>query len=119
MRRIAVAGVLALALAACTASQAYRVTGESLVAMGNEFAVTAETMNRGLDAHSVSPEQYDAWRAFALRFKALYPRACDTYRDALEKSDAVKRDGAAALLSSLSFEMQAWQLTYAADGGAP
>lgn len=117
---VGVVGVLVLCVA-CTASQAYVATGEGLVTLGNEFVVTAEAMNAGIDAHRVTEQQYDAWRAFALRFKAVYPGACRLYRTALDKSDHSQRDQAAALLTGLSAELAIWSANAASsrDGGAP
>jgi hypothetical protein len=115
---------LAVLVAGCTEAQAYVVTSAGLTTLGNEFADVADAMNKGLDAHRVSPEQYDAWRAFAIRFNVVYPGACDMFEEALAKSDRPKREQAAAVLATLALELRVYSESFvhqvnASDGGVP
>lgn len=98
--------------AACTHTQAYVATGESLVTLGETFVATGHLMDSALDKGAVTPEQYRRWAAFAHYFKPTYDVAADRWLH----SDDTAAQHAAAVLAALSAELAGW---VAIAGGSP
>lgn len=90
---------------ACTNLTPYVVTGESLVAVGNQFADVGEAMNKGLDAGKVTPEQYRTWAAFGKRFQVLYPATVNAWSAALEANDKALQGDLAGAVARLTAEL--------------
>lgn len=106
--------VVLLLLLACSHTQIWVATGESLVALSDTFAATAQLMNAALDAKVVTPEQYQRWASFAAYFKTTYDLAADRWLHA----DATASEHAAVVLSTLSAELAEWNAV-AVKGTAP
>lgn len=97
-----VAALAAIAtISACTHSQAWSASGEAIAALGQTFVATGHAMDAAYDAHTVTPEQYRRWAAFAHHFKALY----DTTADRWLHADDSAAEHAAAVLAALSAEL--------------
>lgn len=95
-----------LALAACSHTQAYVATGESIDALGQTFVATGHALDAAYDAHRVSEAQYDRWRAFVKFFKPTYDMAADRWLHA----DETASEHAAAVLAALSAELATFAL---------
>lgn len=61
-----------IAMVGCKTVDPYIATGETLHVVGQEFVSVGLAMNKGLDNHTVTVEQYRKWVAFAVRFKPAY-----------------------------------------------
>jgi hypothetical protein len=77
-----------LLVAACRSSAGYVVTGESLDALGQSFVKVGEAYNKGLDAKSVTSEQYRTWASFAKKFQTAYPPAVQMWKASVAVNDA-------------------------------
>lgn len=99
---------LSLTIAACTHSQAWVASGESLDALGRTFLTTGQALDAAYDAKLVSEADYSRWRAFVPYFQATYDVAADRWLHA----DDGAAEHAAAVLAALSAELA----TFAAMG---
>lgn len=113
IRMPALAVVFALsATIACTHTQVWVASGESLVVLGESFVATGHAMDAALDAKTVDEATYRRWAAFARYFKPAYETAADRW---LHSDDSASKH-AAAVLASLSAELAEWA---AVAGGKP
>lgn len=104
-RSIAFTLVLVVLLAACATSTTFIVSGESLDAAGKAFVTVGNAYNKGLDAKTVTVEQYKAWAAFATKFKAGYPASVQLWKSAIAVNDTALTKKADAVIVSLVSEM--------------
>ena len=102
---------MALMLVACSHAQAWRVSGESIDAMGKTFLATGSALDAAYSAGKVTDAQYDRWRAFVKYFKPTYDVAADRWLHA----DDSAAEHAGAVLASLATELAA----FSAMTGAP
>lgn len=91
-------------LNACTHTQAWVASGESIDALGKTFLATGQALDQAYDAHLVTEAQYARWRAFVPYFKATYDVAADRWLHA----DDSAAEHAAAVLAALSAELAAF-----------
>lgn len=101
-----------LLFAACTHTQAWRASGESIDALGQTFLATGHALDAAYDAKLLPEAQYERWRAFARYAKPLYDTASDRWLHADDTASA----HAAAVLAALSAELAGFT---AMAGGAP
>ena len=85
----------------CSHAQAWRVSGESIDALGKAFLATGAALDAAYDAHQVSEADYERWRAFVKYFKPTYDVAADRW---LHGDDSAA-DHAGAVLAALSAEL--------------
>jgi hypothetical protein len=96
---------LALYLTACASSTGFIVSGESLDAAGRSFVAVGQAYNAGLDAKTVTVEQYRAWATFARKFQQAYPPAVQLWKSSVAVNDAALQKDSAALIASLVTEL--------------
>lgn len=97
---------LALAVTACSAHvDPYIATGELLHVTGQEFVLTAGAFNKGLDDHTVTVEQYQAWAKFAVKFKASYSLAIASWNFATANHDAIEQGKVKDIALALAGEL--------------
>ncbi len=101
---------LLLLLCACSGVSPLVVTGESLAALGDTFAETATAMDAGLDAKTVTVEQYRAWRTFGLGFQHSYPLAVALWEVARATQDKATEREVARILVRLAGELAAFRV---------
>jgi hypothetical protein len=101
---------LVLFLCACSA-QPLIVTGESFKALGATFIATADAMDAGLDAKTVTPAQYKVWADFGRRFQASYGPAVDLWQLARINGDPALEREATVILVRLAGELAAFRET--------
>lgn len=89
----------------CAGAQPYIATQEALKLTSDEFVVTSEFFERGLDAKTVSVEDYRKWSAFEKAFKAGWNLSADLYEAALRSSDKTRQDQAAAILAGFASDL--------------
>lgn len=89
----------------CTSSQAFVVTGESVIGLGETYAATGHMMDVALDAKKVTVEQYRVWASFSKRFQLVYVPAGDLWKAALLANDAPAAQQAAVVLGALAFDL--------------
>jgi hypothetical protein len=113
------AAAAALLLVACSHAQAWRATGETVVALGESYVATGEAMDALLDRGLISVESYRTWAAFCSYWRPAYDEA---FRQWLN-GDATAQQRAAGVLSLLAAELAVWTARSARpepqDGGAP
>lgn len=95
----------------CSHTQAWRVSGESIDALGKTFLATGAALDDAYRAGKVTEAQYERWRVFVKYFKPTYDVAADRWLH----SDDSAGEHAAAVLAALSAELA----TFAAPGGKP
>lgn len=78
-------------LSGCTATKAFVVTGESLEAVGQQFIIASDAMQKAQKEGRVSKEEFLQWAEFSARFDTFYSRGVD----ALKAARAIKDDVAA------------------------
>ncbi len=74
---------------ACPSMTPFIVIGEALDGLGKQFVVVGKAMNHGLDAGTITKEQYRTWADFAKRFQTLYPSLAQGWRDARKATDVL------------------------------
>lgn len=82
--------VLVMGLAACNLSQ-WRISGEALDAVGQQFLATGKIYDQLFEAGSISAAQYRPWAVFAEKFVLVYEPAVKAWLAAQsqqEKGDA-------------------------------
>jgi hypothetical protein len=97
-----------LLLCACSGNHLI-VSGESFKALGATFIATADVMDAGLDAKTVTPEQYKEWSAFGRRFQASYGPAVDLWQLARLNGDPALEREATVILVRLAGELAAFR----------
>ena len=97
--------VLAVLMAACASSTGFIISGESLDATGKAFVTVGQAYNKGLDAKTVTPEQYRAWATFARKFQQAYPPAVQLWKSSVAVNDAALQKDSATLIASLVNEL--------------
>ena len=95
-------------LGSCTHDQALIVTGESLDALGQQFASTGAAMNEARAAGTISADTYAGWRTFGRKFQAAYPLACSLWRAADAAKDERLQVQAGAIVAALGVDLAAW-----------
>jgi hypothetical protein len=90
--------------AACTHSQAWQASGESIDALGRTFLATAQIVDAAYDAKRLPEADYARWREFALYFKSVHRIAADRWLH----GDDTASEHAAAVLAALSAELAVW-----------
>ena len=88
--------VLCLGLVACNLSQ-WRMSGEALDAVGQQFLTTGKMYDQLFEQGSISAGDYRPWAVFAERFKLVYEPAVKAWLAA--KSSQEKGDAADAILA--------------------
>ncbi len=88
--------VLCIGLAACNLSQ-WRMSGEALDAVGQQFLTTGKMYDQLFDQGSISAADYRPWAVFAERFKLVYEPAVKAWLAA--QSSQEKGDAADAILA--------------------
>lgn len=81
---------LLLGLAACNLSQ-WRISGEALDAVGQQFLTTGKLYDQLFEQGSLTPAEYRPWAVFAERFKLIYEPVVKSWlaaRTNQEKGDA-------------------------------
>lgn len=86
---------------ACSHTQAWAVSGESIDALGKTFLATGAALDAAYDARQVTELQYERWRAFVPYFKSTYDVAADRW---LHGDDSAA-EHAGAVLAALSAEL--------------
>lgn len=81
--------LLFVAAPACTHTDRLIVAGESIDAIGDEFIVAWEAMNKGYTEGKIDKATYDKWGEFAPRGRAAYHEAASAWRAARKVGDAV------------------------------
>ncbi len=119
MKTLAAVGiaVVALSLYACSSVSPLVVSGEALAAVGNQFADTADAMNRGVDSGAVTVEQYRAWRSFGQVFQTTYPHTVALWEVARVSGDKKLEAEVTAILGRMILELAAFKPPASADGG--
>ncbi len=82
--------LLLLGLVACGINQ-WRMSGEALDAVGQQFLATGKLYDQLFEQGSISAAEYRPWAQFAERFKLVYEPAVKSWlsaRSAQEKGDA-------------------------------
>ena len=102
--RLTAAIALCATFAACTHTQAWRASGESIDALGQTFLLTAQTVDAAYDAKHLSEAEYARWRAFVAYFKPVF----DTASERWLHGDDTASEHAAAVLAALSAELATW-----------
>jgi hypothetical protein len=88
--------VLCMGLAACNLSQ-WRVSGEVLDAVGQQFLATGKMYDQLFEQGSLTPAEYRPWAVFAERFKLVYEPAVKAWLAAASTQE--KGDAADAILA--------------------
>lgn len=110
-RDVLIAPLFCLALAgagqlnACANTPRIVVTARSMQAPNDSFVATHAAMEAALDAHHITAAQYNAWKAFGLRFQASAPIAEKLYDAALASKDDSVRSHAEAILRDFESEL--------------
>lgn len=89
---------------ACTHSQAWVASGESIDALGRTFLATAAVVDAAYDAKRLPEADYARWRSFAGYFQAVHAVAADRWL----RGDDTASEHAAAVLAALSAELAVW-----------
>lgn len=97
--------LLILLLVACTTSTGFTVSGESLDSAGKAFVAVGNAYNKGLDAKTVTVEQYKTWATFATKFKSGYPAAVQLWKSSIAVNDAALTKKADAVIVSMVSEL--------------
>lgn len=108
MRMVFKLGLVALMLQACSScSPTTRlvITGESLIGLGDQFVATSQLMDIGLDAKTITKEQYKTWSTFGKRFQQVYPVAVQLWDSSRAVGDTVTEGHAAEILTTLTAEL--------------
>lgn len=82
--------VLVMGLAACNLNQ-WRISGEALDAVGQQFLTTGKIYDEMFEAGSISAVQYRPWAVFAEKFVLVYEPAVKAWiagQSQQEKGDA-------------------------------
>jgi hypothetical protein len=111
-------GSLAL-LTACgtTGYKSFVASGESLKAVGTQFETVAKMYKQGCDAKQLKMAECDAFRAFGLRFKAVYPISVDLWDASRQAGDGTMEKQTRERIIQLSTELSQLAVTaYAAFG---
>jgi hypothetical protein len=85
-----------MGLAACNLSQ-WRVSGEVLDAVGQQFLATGKMYDQLFEQGSLTPAEYRPWAVFAERFKLVYEPAVKAWLAAASTQE--KGDAADAILA--------------------
>lgn len=88
--------ILCLGIAACNLNT-WRISGEVLDAVGQQFLTTGKLFDQAFEQGSVSAQEYKQWANFAERFKLLYEPAVKSWLAA--KDQQQKGDAADAILA--------------------
>jgi len=88
--------VLCIGMAACNLST-WRISGEVLDAVGQQFLTTGKLYDQLFEQGSVSAQDYKQWANFAQRFKLVYEPAVKSWLAA--QSQQEKGDAADAILA--------------------
>lgn len=109
MRKVLVLPVLLVALlAGCAgASKGLVVSGESLVAIGDQFVAVAHVYKDGCDTppQRIPPADCARFRAFGVKFKVAYPAAHKVWEAARRTNDVAAQKNASLLISALAVEL--------------
>lgn len=97
--------MVALLVAACASSTGYVVTGESLDALGKTFVTVGQAYNKGLDAKTVTVEQYRTWAEYAKKFQQAYPAAVQLWKSSVAVNDAALTKQSSAIVTGLVTEL--------------
>lgn len=97
--------IVLVVLSACATSGGFTVSGESLDAAGKAFVAVGNAYNKGLDAKTVTAEQYKTWATFATKFKTGYPAAVQLWKSSIAVNDAALTKQTDAIIVSLVSEL--------------
>jgi hypothetical protein len=89
----------------CASVTPFVITGESINSAGKDFVICADLMDHALDSKLVTPEQYNEWKAFGIKFKLSYPIAVQLWESARNSNDVVLEQRALAILVTLAAEL--------------
>lgn len=96
---------LVVLLTACATSTGFIVTGETLDGLGKTFVTVGQAYNKGLDAKTVTVEQYRAWAEYAKKFQQAYPPAVQLWKSSVAVNDAALTKQANAVVTGLVTEL--------------
>lgn len=97
--------ILIVLVAACASSTGFIVSGETLDAAGKAFVATGQAYNRGLDAKTVTVEQYRAWANFGRKFQQSYPAAVSLWKSSVAVNDAALTKQSSQIITALVTEL--------------
>lgn len=105
--RASLSSVVALALfaSACSHTQAFVISGESLNNVGEQFLAVADYMDTAAKEGKVSEEQYKKWTDFGTKFINIYPAAAHLWKMATLLDDPKLKDQAIGMLMTLIPEL--------------
>ena len=116
-RRVAPAMlVLVLGLAACNINQ-WRLSGEALDAVGQQFLTTGKMYDQLFEQGSLTPAEYRPWAVFAERFKLVYEPAVKSWLAAASQQE--KGDAASAILAVKNELLAFYLAALEKKGGGP
>lgn len=98
----------ALVLPACTAEKALIISGDSLIALKDQFVATAAAMDVAVDNKVITVEAYRKWKAFGLKFQAAYPLATNLWQVANNHKDDAMIAQASATVAALAADLGAY-----------
>lgn len=101
----AACALFAVASLSCSTAAPFVATGESLKVLGETFTATAAMFDAGLEAKTVTREQYLAWRSFGEKFQGSYPLAVNLWRVGRHANDRDLEKQASEILASLAVDL--------------
>ncbi len=104
---------LALFAVACGVNQ-WRMSGEALDAVGQQFLSTGKLYDTLFEQGSLTAEEYRPWAAFAERFKVIYEPAVKSWLAAQTVKD---KNDAANILLAVKNELLAFYIAAQAKKG--
>jgi hypothetical protein len=98
--------VLTLLTASCaSASKSLQVTGESIVALGNQFSTVSRAMTDGCNRKVYTVKTCSDYRVFGEKFKQAYPAAKTLWIAATQYEDQTLAANASSALSQLAADL--------------
>lgn len=94
-----------ISLTACSHSQAFLVTAQSVNAMGEQFVIVHDFMEEAEKNGLVEPKTYAEWRTFGIKFQAAFPVAVDLLKIAILADDLAMKEKAANVIIDMLPEL--------------
>ena len=94
---------------------AFIVSGQIVAAQSDAFLAVAKAYDAGLAARSITPAQYNAWKAVGQRLQLASVAASSSWQTAVAVNDATKITDARGRVAAVIAELAQWGLTVGVD----
>lgn len=108
LQLVCLLGLTFIEASSCAEDKALIITGESLVATGDQFLAVAAAMDKALESKTITVDAYRGWKAFGLKFQQAYPLVSKLWVVAADTRDEKLKAQATAAVTQLVLDLGAY-----------